>query len=458
MVEVGRHRSQSRGVYPISEAAQHVLNVKWYAGDRDQQPALNDDLMKRVLSPLNLHAAWKQVRRNKGAPGVDGVAIEDYPQWARKHWATTRRALERGYYIPRAVRRVEIPKPKGGIRLLGIPTVNDRVIQQAIAQVLTPIIDPSFSEASHGFRPGRKAHDAIRQIKGFIEDGYRVAVDVDLSKFFDCVNQDMLMERLRRFITDKSLLKLIGRYLRAGVSIDGELNPTLKGVPQGGPLSPLLANIMLDDLDKHLEAQQLRFARYADDFTICVKSTSAGPRVMARVSRFLSSKLKLTVNHEKSKVVKTNALHFLGFTFRGKKIRWTDEALYDFKYHIRRLTKRSWGISMQRRLRELRRYTQGWINYFGLSEYYRPLPGLDEWIRRRIRMCYLKQWRKPRTRIRNLIKLGTRTRTAVSLGLSSKGPYRLARTLATHSGMTNKWLEVQGLVSVRELWVKFHYA
>lgn len=446
------------GVYPLSETAQHVLNVKWHAGDREQQPALNDDLMKRVLSPDNLHTAWTQVRRNKGAPGVDGVSIEDYPQWATTHWVATCRALESGYYIPRPVRRVEIPKPKGGSRLLGIPTVNDRVIQQAIAQVLTPIIDPSFSEASHGFRPGRKAHDAVRQVQGFIEDGYRVAVDVDLSKFFDCVNQDMLMQRLSRFISDKGLLKLIGRYLRAGVSIDGELHPTCQGVPQGGPLSPLLANIMLDDLDKHLEARQLRFARYADDFTICVKSTSAGHRVMARVSRFLNSKLKLTVNHEKSKVVKTNALYFLGFTFRGKKICWTDDALHDFKYHIRRLTKRSWGISMQRRLRELRRYIQGWINYFGLSEYYRPLPGLDEWIRRRIRMCYLKQWRKPRTRIRNLIKLGTRTRTAVSLGLSSKGPYRLARTLATQSGMTNQWLEEQGLVSVRELWVKFHYA
>lgn len=458
MIEEEGPNINQGGVYPVSAAAQHVPNVKWPVGDRDRQPALNDDLMKRVLSPLNLHAAWKQVRRNKGAPGVDGVTIEDYPQWARKHWATTRRALEGGYYIPRAVRRVEIPKPKGGIRRLGIPTVNDRVIQQAIAQVVTPIIDPSFSEASHGFRPGRKAHDAIRQIKGFIEDGYRVAVDVDLSKFFDCVNQDMLMERLSRFITDKSLLKLIGRYLRAGVSIDGALHPTREGVPQGGPLSPLLANVMLDDLDKHLESRQLRFARYADDFTICVKSTSAGHRVMAGVSRFLSRKLKLTVNDEKSRVVKTNALHFLGFTFRGKKICWTDEALHDFKYHIRRLTKRSWGISMHRRLRELRRYILGWINYYGLSEYFRPLPGLDEWIRRRIRMCYLKQWRKPRTRIRNLIKLGTRTRTAVSLGLSSKGPYRLARTLATQSGMTNKWLEAQGLVSVRELWVKFHYA
>lgn len=216
--------------------------------------------------------------------------------------------------------------------------------------------------------------------------------------------------------------------------------------------------MVLDDLDKLLESRALRFVRYADDFIICVRSTSAGHRVMQWVKRFLSTKLKLVVNEGKSKVVKTNELHFLGFTFKGKKIRWSDKALNDFKYNIRRLTKRSWGISMQRRYRELRLYIQGWINYYGLSEYYRPLPRLDEWIRRRLRMCYLKQWHKPRTRIRNLIKLGTRTRTAVSLGLSSKGPYRLARTLATQSGMTNKWLAQQGLVSVRELWIKFHYA
>ena len=446
------------GAYPVSEIAQHVPNVKLSPGGRDQQPALNDNLMKRVLSPANLHTAWKHVRRNKGAPGVDGVSIEDYPQWAKQHWAATRRALEGGYYIPQPVRRVEIPKPAGGVRLLGVPTVNDRVIQQAIAQVLTLLIDPTFSEASHGFRPGRNAHGAVRQIKGFIEEGYRVAVDVDLSKFFDRVNHDILMNRLSRFIADKGLLKLIGRYLRAGVLIEGKLCPTTEGVPQGGPLSPLLANVVLDDLDKRLESRQLRFARYADDFTICVKSSSAGYRVMGWVSRFLSTKLKLVVNEAKSRVVKTNDLHFLGFTFKGKKVRWSAKALADFKHRIRRLTKRSWGISMQRRLRELRLYIQGWINYFGLSEYYRPLPGLDEWIRRRLRMCYLKQWRKPRTRIRNLIKLGTRTRTAVSLGLSSKGPYRLARTLATQSGMTNKWLEKQGLVSVRERWITFHYA
>jgi len=426
-------------------------------GDKNLQPALNN-LMERVLSPENLRTAWKQVRSNKGAPGVDGVTIENYLQWAKQHWAATRRALERGYYIPQPVRRIEIPKPNGGTRCLGIPTVNDRVIQQAIAQVINPIIDPTFSENSFGFRPKRSAHGAVKQVQSYIVEGYKVAVDVDLSTFFDRVNHDILMERLSRHVPDKRLLQLIGRYLRTGVKIDDVLHPTSEGVPQGGPLSPLLANVMLDDLDKHLESRQMRFTRYADDFVICVKSTSSGHRVMNWVSQYLTSKLKLLVNEDKSRVVKTNDLHFLGFTFRGKKIRWTDPAFKDFKFNIRRLTKRSWGISMQRRYRELRLYIQGWMNYFGLSEYYRPLPRLDEWLRRRIRMCYLKQWCKPRTRIRNLINLGARVKIAISLGLSSKGPYRLARTLATQSGMTNVWLQEQGLISIRDRWIKFHYA
>lgn len=446
------------GVEAISKSAQSVQNGKSTVGDSHPQPALNNNLLKRVLSPENLQAAWQQVKRNKGAPGIDGITIEDYPRWVRKHWTATRRALEGGYYIPQPIRRVEIPKPNGGKRLLGIATVNDRVIQQAINQVLTPIIDPTFSVSSHGFRPGRNAHGAVKQVKGFIEEGYRVAVDVDLSKFFDRVNHDILMHRLKRHISDNALMKLIGRYLRAGVRIGNTLHPTTEGVPQGSPLSPLLANVVLDDLDKYLEARHMKFARYADDFVICVKSISAGYRVMGWVSRLLTRQLRLVVNQEKSQVVKTHGLNFLGFIFRGKKIYWSDKSFGDFKYVIRRLTKRSWGVSISYRFYKLRLYIQGWINYFGLSEYYRPLPGLDHWLRRRIRMCYLKQWRKPRTRIRQLIKLGVRIRTAVNLGMSSKGPYRLAKTLATHAGMTNECLEKQGLISIREQWIQFHYA
>lgn len=397
------------------------------------------------------------MKKNRGAPGVDGVTIEDYPKWAQQHWLATRRGLERDYYIPSPVKRVTIPKPQGGERHLGIPNVNDRVIQQAIAHVLTPIIDPTFSEFSYGFRPGRSAHDAVRQVKQYIEAGYRVAVDIDLAKFFDNVDHDILMARLARHVQDSRLLTLVGRYLRSGVYIDGQLHPTNKGVPQGGPLSPLLANIVLDDLDRYLASRGLRFARYADDFVICVKSTSARYRVMAQVTHFLKRKLKLAINPEKSQVVKTTALSFLGLTFKGNKIRWTDRSLENFKHRVRELTKRSWSISMARRFGELRVYIQGWIHYFGLSEYYRPLPLLDEWLRRRIRMCYLKQWRKPRTRIRNLMALGVARKSAISIGLSSKGPYRLAKTYATQLALNNQWLKDQGLVSIREAWIKFNY-
>lgn len=440
----------------ISTIAQPVMNGKLSVGVHASKPALNT-LMVQVLAPSNLQAAWKRVRSNKGSAGVDGDAIDAYPHWAKQHWPATRRALECGYYIPQPIRRVDIPKASGGSRQLGIPTVNDRVIQQAIAQVLTPIIDPRFSETSYGFRPGRSAHDAVRQVQTYIKENRKVAVDIDLSKFFDRVDHDILMSKLSAHINDKDLMKLIGRYLRADIEVDGKLQPNRQGVPQGGPLSPLLANVMLDSLDKYLESRKLNFSRYADDFVICVKSTSAANRVMMQVKNFLDTQLKLPINTQKSQIIKVCDLEFLGFRFVGKKIRWCDKALLDFKYNIRRLTKRSWGISMQRRYRELARYIRGWTNYFALSEYYRPLPGLDQWIRRRIRMCYLKQWRKARTRVRKLMQLGCTKESAVYLGASQKGYYRLAKTLATHSGIGNKWLEQQGLVSVRDLWIKFHY-
>lgn len=242
-----------------------MTNEKCPPGDGSQQPALNDNLMERVLSPENLHAAWKQVKGNKGAPGVDGLSVEDYPQWARTHWAATHRALEVGYYIPQPVKHVEIPKPGGGSRSLDIPSVNDRVIQQAIAQVLNPIIDPGFSESSHGFRPRRNAHGAVRQVKGFIEAGYKVAVDVDLSKFFDRVNHDVLMSRLVRYITDKRLLRLIGRYLRAGMEFEGGEPSTHEKVPQGGPLSPLLSGPV-----RLMENKSIPVSRLALEFLLCV--------------------------------------------------------------------------------------------------------------------------------------------------------------------------------------------
>jgi len=414
-------------------------------------------LLERVLSRENMQRAWKRVRANKGAPGIDGITIEEFPELARLNWDRTRESLLAGTYQPSPVRRVEIPKDTGGTRPLGIPIVLDRVIQQAIAQVLVPIFDPGFSESSFGFRPGRSALDAVRKVREYIREGYRTAVDLDLSKFFDTVNHDVLMHRVARRVRDKRLLRLIGKYLRAGVVVNSRLQHTPQGVPQGGPLSPLLANVLLDDLDKELEQRGHRFVRYADDFIILVKSQRAGERVMQSVQQFLERRLKLKVNPEKSQVARTDGTHFLGFTFRGSNIRWSEKAFHEFKRRVKLLTGRSWFVSMDYRLTELAQYLRGWTNYFGISEYYRPIPEIDHWLRRRVRMCYWKQWRYARTKVRELLKLGTYRKAAIFVAISRKGPWHLARTLATQTGMTNQWLKDQGLLSVKELWVNIHY-
>ncbi len=421
------------------------------------QPALHDDLMERVLDRANMQRAWKRVKANKGAPGVDGMRIEEFTGFARLHWAGIHQALRDGRYQPQPVRRVSIPKPNGGgERLLGIPCIVDRVIQQAIAQVLGPLFDPGFSDSSFGFRPGRSAHGALRRVQGFIGEGYRIAVDLDLAKFFDNVQHDVLLTRVGRKVRDKRLLKLIGKYLRAGVLLGARIQATDIGTPQGGPLSPLLANILLDGLDKELERRGHRFVRYADDLLILVRSPRAGKRVMASVTRFLIRKLKLVVNEHKSHVGQINDCEFLSFTFRGKKLRWSDSAVDDFCHNLRKLTGRSWGVSMDYRLKKLAQYVRGWMGYFGISDYYRPIPELDQWLRRRIRMCYWKQWRKVRTKVRNLLALGTSKCHAIMTGLSSKGYWHLSRTLATQTGMTNDWLQSRGLISVRDLWMKAH--
>jgi RNA-directed DNA polymerase len=378
--------------------------------------------MEAVLSPANLKQAWRRVKSNRGAPGIDGLCIEDFPAYAREAWPAIRQSLNDGSYRPQPVRRVSIPKPDGGERALGIPTVVDRVIQQAIAQVMTPIFDPAFSESSFGFRPKRAAHGALKQVKADIKAGYRIAVDLDLAKFFDNVDHDILMARVAQRIGDKRLLALIGRYLRAGVLIHDEIQPSELGTPQGGPLSPLLANILLDDLDKELEGRGHRFVRYADDLMVLVKSERAGQRVKANLTTY----------------------------------RWSDAAFADFKHRIRELTGRSWGVSMPYRFDKLGQYLRGWMGYFGISEYYRPIPELDEWLRRRVRMCYWKQWRHTRTKISHLLALGVGKRTAIWTGISGKSYWHLARSQATQVGMTNDWLKTQGLVSIRDLWMKSH--
>jgi RNA-directed DNA polymerase len=339
----------------------------------------DDRLLERVLSRPNMQQAWKRVKANQGAPGVDGMSIDRFPDFAREKWPHIRQSLAAGTYQPNPVKRVEIPKPTGGLRPLGIPTVMDRLIQQAVAQVLVPIFDPYFSDLSYGFRPGRSAHDAVRKVQQYIKDGFRWAVDMDLAKFFDTVNHDVLMHRVARKVHDKRILSLIGRYLRTGVMVNGRLQNTTKGVPQGGPLSPLLANIVLDDLDKELELRGHRFVRYADDFLILVKSQKAGERVMASVRRFIERKLKLKVNEAKSRVAKIDQINFLGFTFKAGRVHWSDAAFSEFKRRIKQLTGRSWFVSMQYRMEKLAQYLRGWMNYFGISQYYRPLPEVALW-------------------------------------------------------------------------------
>lgn len=423
---------------------------------RATQPTLHDNLMEAVLSPANLHRAWRRVKSNRGAPGIDGLRIEDFPAHARERWPAIRQSLDDGRYQPQPVRRVSIPKTGGGERALGIPTVVDRIIQQAIAQVMTPIFDPEFSASSYGFRPKRSAHGALRQVKADIKAGYRIAVDLDLAKFFDNVDHDILMARVARRIADRRLLALIGRYLRAGVLINDGIQPSELGTPQGGPLSPLLANILLDDLDRELKGRGHRFVRYADDLMVLVKSERAGQRVKASLTTYLDRQLKLPVNEKKSQVAKIDQCVFLGFTFKRGKLRWSDAAFADFKHRIRELTGRSWGVSMDYRFQKLGQYLRGWLGYFGISEYYRPIPELDEWLRRRVRMCYWKQWRHTRTKVGNLLKLGVGKRTAILTGISSKSYWHLSRSLATQVGMTNDWLKAQGLVSIRDLWMKAH--
>ena len=416
--------------------------------------SLSEDLMEQVVDPDNLERAWRNVKANRGAPGPDGIMLKQFPEHIRPLWPELRQQLLDGTYRPEAARRKAIAKPDGGERLLGIPNITDRLIQQAILQVLTPIFDPDFSESSFGFRPKRSAHGAIKQVQRYIKQGFRYCVDMDLSKCFDRIQHDVLMSRVARKVRDKRLLRLIGRYLRAGVMVNGLVQPSDEGTMQGGPLSPMLANVLLDDLDKELESRGLRFAMYADDFQIYVKTHRSARRVFASVERFLTRKLKLVVNQRKSCIAKADGVEFLGVKFVGRRgeIRVTAKNLAKFKQRVRSITGRSRGISMPRMLGELRQYLRGWIGYFGIAATKGIFAELDAWIRRRVRMCFWKQWRYPRTRIRKLKQLGVPHDLAVPHGTSHKAYWRLAKTLGGHMGMTKQWLLDQGLVFLRYLW------
>jgi RNA-directed DNA polymerase len=413
-----------------------------------QSPTQMDSLMEEVCQRDNLWQALKRVQANKGAPGVDGMTVHELPKHLKRHWPKIREQLLAGNYEPQPVKRVEIPKPDGGVRKLGIPTALDRFIQQAVLQVLQARWDQSFSEHSYGFRPKRSAHQAVAQAQAYIAAGYGVTVDIDLEKFFDRVNHDMLMGRVAKRVDDKRVLKLIRAFLNAGVMENGLVSSSEEGTPQGGPLSPLLSNLMLDDLDRELERRGLRFVRYADDCNIYVRSRRAGERVMQSITRFLTDKLKLKVNESKSAVARPAERKFLGFSFtsgRQPKRRIAPKSLLRFKKRVRELTKRNRGVSLERMVEQLARYLAGWRGYFGFCQTPSVLQSLDSWIRRRLRCFQWKQWRRGTTRFAELRKRGASKDQAATSAGSSRGPWHLSRSPTLNLALPGAYFDSLGL-------------
>jgi RNA-directed DNA polymerase len=428
------------------------------AGARQTVPAPGEkagdgapEVMEEVLRPGNLKAAYERVVRNGGAGGVDGRTVDDLKEQLRADWPRIREQLLGGSYEPSPVRKVEIPKPGGGVRTLGIPTVMDRMIQQALSQVLTPIFDPTFSEDSYGFRPGRSTHQAVLRAKEHIEAGYRWVVDLDLETFFDTVNHDVLMARVKRRMKDKRVLRLIGRYLRAGMMEGGLMSPRTEGTPQGGPLSPLLSNILLDDLDKELERREHRFVRYADDFQVYVKSEAAGERVMASLERFLGKRLRLKVNRKKSAVGRPWKRKFLGYrttTDRTPKLKPDPKSVKRMKLKLKELFRRGRGWSLARTIRELNPVLRGWGYYYRLSDVEGVFEELDQWVRRRLRVLLWRQWKRPRTRAKELQKRGLDQDRAKSSAVNGRGPWWNAGTSHMNQAAPISTFDQMGLVSL----------
>ncbi len=404
-------------------------------------------LMEWICEAQNLREAWKRVKANKGAPGIDGLTVEEAHLWLRENIGEVKRRLLAGEYEATAVRRVEIPKPDGSKRLLGIPTVIDRFVQQAVLGQLAAYIDPWFSGSSYGFRPGRSAHQALKAASGFVASGRRIVVDIDLEKFFDRVNHDILMGLVARRIADKRVLKLIRSFLESGVMINGVCHETEEGTPQGGPLSPFLANLMLDELDKELERRGHRFCRYADDCNIYVQTQAAGERVYASVTAFLEERLKLKVNRAKSAVAPVRERKFLGYRLLASgTLTVAPKSLQKMKDRIREITKRNRPIPFDKRVNALNDFLRGWINYFRLASAKGHMAETGEWLRRKLRCVKLKEWKRSYTIARNLIALGVKTPEAWMLAGSGKGWWRLAHSPQSHRALDLEWFERQGLI------------
>src|SRR5579863_3593435 len=419
------------------------------AGKRGiESPAISEQLMEEVCERENCKQALARVKANKGSAGMDGMTVQQLPEYLKQHWPAIREQLLSGTYKPQPVRRVEIPKPDGGIRKLGIPTVLDRFIQQAVMQVLQGRWDRTFSDHSYGFRPGRSAHQAVSQAQQYIAEGYRWCVDLDLEKFFDRVSHDKLMARIETRVSDQPVLKLIRSFLKAGVMEDGLVSPVDEGTPQGGPLSPLLSNIVLDEFDRELERRGLRFARYADDSNIYVRSKRAGQRVMESILRFIATKLKLKVNQQKSMVARPWERKFLGFSFTNAGIpkrRIAPKAVDRFKERVRELTCRTRTRSMERMAEELSRYLRGWIGYFGKCETPSVLESLETWMKRRLRAVVWKQWKRGTVRFNELRKRGVGKDLAAQTAGSAHGPWRLAMSPALSIALPNAHFDSLGI-------------
>jgi RNA-directed DNA polymerase len=418
------------------------------AASKTAEPAVRVT-MEEVVGRQNLQRALKRVCANQGSPGVDGMTVDQLRDHLRVHWPEIRQQLLDGQYTPQPVKQVLIPKPDGSSRTLGIPTVVDRFIQQALLQALSPMYDPGFSANSFGFRPGRSAHQAVRQAKQYIAQGYEWVVDIDLEKCFDRINHDILMGRLSRRISDKRILRLTRGYLQAGVMVNGVVQERYEGTPQGGPLSPLLSNILLDELDQELERRGHKFCRYADDCNIYVRSERSGKRVMETIEGFLWKRLKLKVNRQKSAVARPQERQFLGFSFtsnRWLKIKLADKALKKAKHRIKKITRRSRGVSLLQVVKELNTYLRGWLGYFRLIETPTIIRDLDSWIRRRLRCYVMKQWIKnSHTRYQRLRSLGVSAQGAGGIAASRKGPWALSNAKPLKVALSNRFFVEKGL-------------